>query len=67
MDPQLRVVVASGGYAVDPHAVAAAMLESGRAPIPLKPPSDVLVASKPIDGFAPGPDQGQPAALEGTA
>ena len=70
MDQALKQVVVGGSYAVDPHAVAAAMLASGRAPIPLKPvrPAlDVLVAPEIVDGCAPGAGKDQPTALEGTA
>ena len=71
MKQGLKEVVAGGAYSVDPYAVAAAMLASGRAPIPLKPPVrpslDMLVSPEIVDGFAAGPDQEQPTAIEGTA
>ena len=66
MDQALKVALTRGGYAVDPHAVAAAMLASGRAPIPLKRPSDVLVAAE-VDGRPARAGQDQPAAFDGTA
>jgi hypothetical protein len=67
MDHALKMTVARGSYAVDPHAVAAAMLASGRAPIPLKRPSDVLVSAEIVDGLSTGAGQDQPGAFEGTA
>jgi len=67
MDQALKVAVVSGGYSVDPDAVAAAMLASGRAPIPLKRPSSVLVASEIADGGPAGAGQDQPGTFEDTA
>ena len=72
MNQALKKSVVHGGYAVDPYAVATAMLASGRAPIPLKRPAaapglDVLVAPEVIDGDPPRAGQDQPTALEGTA
>jgi hypothetical protein len=71
MDQALKEALAGGGYAVDPYAVAVAMLDSGRAPIPLNPPVrprlDMLVSPEIVDGYASGADQDQPTALEGTA
>lgn len=67
MDPALKLTVAQGGYEVDPHAVAAAMLALGRVPFPLKTASDVLVAPEVVDGCSAGTPQDQPAAFEGAA
>ena len=71
MKLELKEAVAGGDYSVDPYAVAAAMLASGRAPIPLKRPGgpslDMLVSSEIVDRYAPGADQDKPTALEGTA
>jgi hypothetical protein len=67
MDPALKLTVARGGYQVDPHAVAAAMLAFGRGAFPLKAESDVLVAPEVVDGCSAGADQDEPAALEGAA
>ena len=63
MDPVLKLTVARGGYQVDPHAVAAAMLAVGRGAIPLRAESDVLVAPEVVEAGAAGTGQDEPAAF----
>ena len=63
MDPVLKLTVARGGYQVDPHAVAAAMLAVGRGAIPLRAESDVLVAPEVVEGLSAGSDQDEPSAF----
>ena len=65
MNQALKQAVTTGGYAVDPYAVAMAMLDRGRAPIPLG--LRMLVTTEIVDGPPTGAGQDQPAALEGTA
>ncbi len=67
MDPVLKLTVARGGYQVDPHAVAAAMLAVGRGAIPLRAESDMLVAPEVVDGRSAGAGQDEPTAFEGAA
>lgn len=68
MRPSLRRVIDSGDYAVDPDAVAEAMLRRARADARIPPvPSEVLVPAQLFEDPALGPDELRAIALENCA